>query len=86
MPPRLSTGSVVSLTWAGTNGTRHHERHHGERQGDQEDRAPPEVLQQEPASSGPSDEIAPPSADHKAIVLVRAGPDHRAVINASVVG
>ena len=30
--------------------------------------------------------MAPPSADHRAIDLVRAGPDHRAVISASVVG
>ena len=30
--------------------------------------------------------IAPPIADHNAIERVRAGPDHSAVINASVVG
>ena len=40
----------------------------------------------QPAVSGPSAEIAPPSADHSAIDFVRAGPDHSAVINASVVG
>ncbi len=39
-----------------------------------------------PASSGPAAEIAPPRPDHKAIERVRAGPDHRAVISASVVG
>ena len=39
-----------------------------------------------PESSGPSAAMAPPSADHRAIDFVRAGPDHRAVISASVVG
>ena len=36
--------------------------------------------------TGPSDAIAPPSADHSAIAFVRPGPDHSAVISASVVG
>ena len=40
----------------------------------------------QPATSGPSDAMAPPSADHKAIDLVRPGPDHKAVIRANVVG
>ena len=40
----------------------------------------------QPATSGPSEAIAPPRADHSAIDLVRPGPDHRAVISASVVG
>ena len=39
-----------------------------------------------PESSGPSEAIAPPIADHRAIDLVRAAPDHSAVISASVVG
>ena len=39
-----------------------------------------------PATSGPSDAIAPPSADHSAIDFVRPGPDHSAAISASVVG
>ena len=39
-----------------------------------------------PDKSGPSAEIAPPSADHNAIDFVRSGPDHNAVIRASVVG
>ena len=39
-----------------------------------------------PAASGPSDEIAAPSADQSAIEWVRAGPDQSAVINARVVG
>ena len=36
--------------------------------------------------TGPREAMAPPSADHRAIDRVRAGPDHKAVIRASVVG
>lgn len=39
-----------------------------------------------PDTSGPSDEIPPPIADHNAIAFVRPGPDQSAVINARVVG
>ena len=39
-----------------------------------------------PESTGPSAAIAPPIPDQSAIDLVRAGPDHSAVISASVVG
>ena len=39
-----------------------------------------------PATSGPSEAMPPPIADHSAIDLVRPGPAHRAVISASVVG
>ena len=39
-----------------------------------------------PDTSGPSAEIAPPIADQSAIDRVRAGPDHSAVMSASVVG
>ena len=35
---------------------------------------------------GPRDEMAPPMPDHSAMARVRAGPDHKAVIRASVVG
>ena len=86
MPPGLSTGSVVSLTWAGTslaaigNATttsgsviRKTEPHS-------------KCSSSAPATSGPSEAIAPPSADHSAIDFVRPGPDHSAVISASVVG
>ena len=47
MPPRLSTFSVVSLTWAGHEPDRHDERDGGQRQRDEEDRAPLEALEQE---------------------------------------
>ena len=86
IPPKLSTGSVASLMCAGTNSDGHHEGNDRERQREQEDGPPPEMLQQVPAASGPSAEMAPPKADHSAIDRVRAGPDHSAVINASVVG
>ena len=39
-----------------------------------------------PETSGPSAAIAPPSADQSAIDFVRPGPNHNAVIRASVVG
>src|SRR6185437_9414677 len=39
-----------------------------------------------PATSGPSADMPPPSADQRAIDLVRPGPDQSAVISASVVG
>ena len=59
----------------------------GEWQGHEEDRPPPEVLEQRcPRRADRGREIAPPIADQSAIDRVRAGPDHRAVISASVVG
>ena len=39
-----------------------------------------------PAISGPSEAIAPPRADQRAIECVRPGPDHSAAISARVVG
>ena len=44
------------------------------------------LVSSAPERSGPSAAMAPPRADHSAIDFVRAGPDHSAVINASVVG
>ena len=86
MPPRLSTGSVASLTWAGprsiaiTSATTASGRVIRKTEPHQK------CSSSKPDSSGPSAEIAPPSADHRAIDFVRAGPDHSAVISASVVG
>ena len=54
---------------AGHEPKRHHERDDRQRQRDEEHRAPPEVLEQPPAMSGPSAEMAPPIADHSAIDL-----------------
>ena len=86
MPPRLSTGSVASFTWLGTNFsamtsattasgsvTRNTEPHQ-------------KCSSSAPAISGPSAEMPPPIADHSAIDLVRDCPDHSAVMSASVVG
>ena len=49
-PPRWSTGSVALVHVAGHERDRHHERDHRERQGEQEHRAPPEVLEQDARS------------------------------------
>ena len=86
MPPRLSTGSVLSFTWLGTSRTaitsatatsgrvmRNTEPHQ-------------KCSSSKPASNGPSAAMPPPSADHSAIDFVRPGPLHSAVISASVVG
>ena len=35
---------------------------------------------------GPRAVMAPPIPDHRAMALIRAGPDHSAVIRARVVG
>ena len=86
MPPTLSTGSVDSLTWDGTS--RHAIRSATTASGRVIRKTDPhqKYSSSQPAASGPSEEIAPPSADHRAIDLVRPGPDHSAVISASVVG
>ena len=87
IPPRLSTGSVVSLTWLGTKRNGHHERDDRERERDQEDRSPVELLEQRARRrAARARRCAPPSADQSAIDFVRAGPDQSAVISASVVG
>ena len=86
MPPRLSTGSAVSLTWAGTS--RNASTSATTASGSVSRKTDPhqKCSSSNPESSGPRAEIAPPSADHNAIDFVRPGPDHSAVINARVVG
>ncbi len=86
MPPRLSTGFVVSLTWAGT--TRHASTSATSASGIVTANTEPHsnCSSSAPEISGPSAEIAPPMPDQSAIARVRAGPDHSAVISASVVG
>src|SRR4051795_4122304 len=85
-PPRLSTGSVASLTWAGTtfaaSGSATTTRGSVIRKTEPQSNCSSSA----PATSGPSDAIAPPSADQSAIDFVRPGPDHSAAISASVVG
>ena len=86
MPPRLSTGSVVSFTWLGTyltamtsaitasgSVTRNTEPHQ-------------KCSSSAPATNGPSEAMAPPIPDQSAIDFVRDAPDHNAVMSASVVG
>ena len=86
MPPRLSTGSVVSLTFPGTNDSAITKattaRGNVMRNTDPHQKC----SKRAPATSGPSAEMPPPNADQSAMDFVRAGPDHNAVISASVVG
>src|SRR3954467_12586688 len=85
-PPRLSTGSVASLTWAGTtfaaSGNATTTRGSVIRKTEPQSTCSSSA----PATSGPSDAIAPPSADQSAMDFVRPGPDHSAAMSASVVG
>ena len=75
MPPRLSTGSVASFTWAGTNCSASTSATDGERQRDEEHRAPPEVLEQRAGDQRPErGDARRRCADHSAIDFVRAGP------------
>ena len=86
MPPRLSTGAVVSFTPEGTS----------QRAPTTATTASGRVMRKTephqnfssmaPAASGPSAAIAPPTPDHSAIERVRPGPDHSAVMRARVVG
>ena len=82
----MSTGSVVSLTCAGTK--RQAMNRATAARGSVMRKTEPQsnCSSRAPESSGPSAAMAPPSADQSAIDLVRAGPDHSAVISASVVG
>ena len=86
IPPRWSTGSVVSFTWLGTTAaararaptasgavSRNTEPHQAQ-------------VSSHPAAREATAIMAPPTADQRAIDRVRAGPSHRAVIRASVVG
>ena len=85
--PGCRPGSVVSFTCAGTNRTRQHQRDRGERQRDEEHRAPPEVLEQragdQRAERGDGAAECRPQRDRLACA---PGPDHSAVMSASVVG
>ena len=84
MPPKLSTGSVVSLTWEGTN-LREDQRDH--RQGRVTRKTDPQskCSSKAPETSGPGAEMPPPMPDQSAIARVFC-PDQSAVIKASVVG
>ena len=86
MPPRLSTGSVVSFTWAGTRRSAKTSATTASGSVSRKTEPHQKCSSNRPESRGPSAEIAPPSADQSAIDLVRPGPDQSAVINARVVG
>ena len=86
MPPRLSTGSVVSFTWAGTSTTASTKATTANGSVIRKTDPHQKCSSSAPAVSGPSAEMAPPRADHRAIDLVRAGPAHSAVMRARVVG
>jgi hypothetical protein len=85
-PPRLSTGSVVSFTCAGT--TYHASRRAATATGTVTRNTEPHQnsRSRSPDSSGPIEAKAAPSADHSAIARVRPGPPQSAVIKARVVG
>ena len=85
-PPRLSTGSVVSFTWLGTNRTASTSATAARGRVTRNTEPHQKCWRSAPATSGPSAAIAPPRADHKAIDFVRAGPDQSAAMSASVVG
>jgi hypothetical protein len=82
----VSTGSVVSLTWPGTNATASSRATTASGRVIKNTDPHQKCWSSAPATSGPSAAMAPPRADHSAIERVRAGPDHNAVISASVVG
>ncbi len=87
MPPRLSTGSVVSLTCAGTKRSAASSASAASGSVTRKTEPQSKCSSSAPETSGPSAEIAPPMPDHSAIAFVRGGPDaHSAVISASVVG
>ena len=86
IPPRLSTGSVSSLTWAGTRATAITNATAASGSVTRNTEPHQKCSRSAPAINGPSEAIAPPVADHSAMARVRAWPDHSAVISASVVG
>ena len=85
-PPGWSTGSVVSLTCAGTSRSAITSAITASGAVNRNTEPHQKCSSRIPAHSGPSEEIAPPIAAHSAIDRVRDSPDHSAVISASVVG
>ena len=79
MPPRLSTGSVRLVHVARHVHHGRHERDHGERQRDQEDRAPPELLEQRAGDDRPEGGDRAPDARPQRDRLrpARPGPQGR---------
>src|SRR6266576_2120754 len=79
-PPRWSTGSVVSLTWLGTNTSAITNAIPASGNVSRKTDPHQKCSSRIPAHSGP------PVAAQSAIDFVRAGPDQSAVISARVVG
>ena len=73
-PPRLSTGSVVSLTWLGTKRSAMTRATTASGSVTRKTEPHSKCSSRNPETSGPSAAMAPPSADHRAIERVRAGP------------
>ena len=86
IPPRLSTGSLASLTWLGTYITAATIATAASGKVIRKTEPHQKCSNRAPESTGPSEEMAPPMPDHSAIAFVRPGPDQSAVIRASVVG
>ena len=72
-PPRLSTGSVVSFTCAGTKRSAMTSATTASGSVSRKTEPHQKCSSRIPAQSGPSAPIAPPVADHSAIDRVRAG-------------
>ncbi len=86
IPPRLSTGSVASLTWLGTKYTAIPSAMIASGMVTRKTDPQSKYSRRIPLTSGPSAAKPPPMADHRAIDLVRLRPDQRAAISAKVVG
>jgi hypothetical protein len=86
IPPRLSTGSVVSFTWAGISRTAAWRATSASGSVIRKHEPQSNCSKSAPETIGPSADSAPPIADQSAIAFVRSGPDQSAVISASVVG
>ena len=71
MPPRLSTGSVASFTWAGTKRMAITRATAASGRVMRKTEPHQKCPSSQPAVSGPSAEIAPPIADHSAMARVR---------------
>jgi hypothetical protein len=85
-PPRLSTGSVDSLTWPGTSTIAITRATTARGSVTRKTDPQSKCSSNAPETSGPSAAKPPPSADQRAIAFVRACPDQSAVTSASVVG
>src|SRR5271166_3173519 len=85
-PPRLSTGSVVSLTWLGTKASTIARATAARGNVIRKTEPHQQCCRSQPEISGPNEHMAPPMPDHRAMDFVRVGPDHNAVMNARVVG